>query len=366
MHLAINATEVGRRRGGNESYVIGLVDGLAALPTPPQVSLLTCRETAQLRLPSSSFHEVDLGPYRRMRSFLWQQTRALRTLAADWYLANFFLPPALPCRGAVVVHDLSFRAHPEYFPAFVAWYMYWVTLWSIRRARLVVTVSDFSRQEIQRYCSVDDDKLVMIPNGIGREFQPAAGDALAAADRAALARYRVNQPYILALGNIHPRKNLARLLDAYILLRQEHPDAPQMVWGGSSHWGSARLLERARAAGVVVAGFIAQEDLPALYRQATMLVYPSLYEGFGLPPLEAMACGTPVATSRAASLPEVVGGAALLFDPLDVRDMVATLGRLMADRAERERLRDAGLAYAQRFDWTQTAQRLVTELEARS
>ncbi len=366
MHLAINATEVGRQRGGNESYITGLLEGLAAMDAPPQVSLLTCDANSALPAAAGRFHRVELGPYRRLRSFLWQQPQALRRLSPDWYLANFFLPPALPCRGAVVVHDLSFRAHPEYYPPHIAWYTDWLTLWSMRRARVVVTVSEFSRQEILRYWPMDERRLVMIPNGIGREFRPAADEAGTQADRAVVARYGIKPPYILALGNIHPRKNLGRLLDAYLRLRQQMPHAPTMVWSGTPHWGSGQLLERAQAAGVVVTGFVAQEHLPALYRQATLLVYPSLYEGFGLPPLEAMACGTPVAASRVASLPEVLGEAALLFDPFDVEAMCAALAHLVADRDERERLRQAGLVHSARYSWARAAEQLVAALEART
>ena len=340
MHLAINATEVGRQRGGNESYITGLVEGLAAVDIPLQVSLLTCVASFPAPASEGRFRRVELGPYRRLRSFLWQQSRALRRLQPDWYLANFFLPPALPCKGAVVVHDFSFRAHPEYFPAYVAWYMYWLTRWSMQRAQLVVTVSEFSRQEILRYCPMDERKIVMIPNGIGSEFKTATDEAEAATDRAVVARYGITPPYILALGNIHPRKNLGRLLEAYLLLRAQLPDAPTMVWSGASHWGSNALLERARAAGVVVTGFVAQEHLPALYRQALLLVYPSLYEGFGLPPLEAMACGTPVIASDVGGLSVLVqhNKTGLRVRANDPAELARAIERLLDDDALRRRM----------------------------
>jgi glycosyltransferase involved in cell wall biosynthesis len=363
MHLVINASEIGRRRGGNESYITGLVEGLAALaPTPRvEVSLLTCQWDVPLRLPHA-FRQVNLGLYRRLPFFLWQQTMALRRLNADWYLANFFLPPSMPCKGAVVVHDMSFRAHPEYFPRTVAWYMRWLTGWAVRRAHRVLTVSEFSRQEILRFYPVDEDKVVSVPNGIGSEFQPLADEAAAMADRAMLSRYGVTPPYILAQGNIHPRKNLARLLDAYLRLRRRGKNVPVMVWGGLQRWGSSELLERAHAAGVILTGFVAQEDLPALYRQAVMLVYPSLYEGFGLPPLEAMACGTPVVTSNTTSLSEVTGEAALLVDPTDVEAIAVAMAQLLDNASLRQRLQQAGIERAKEFTWRRTARCLIQQL----
>jgi glycosyltransferase involved in cell wall biosynthesis len=362
MHLVINATEVGRRRGGNESYITGLAEGLASLEPPPRVSLLTCEWNTPTNLPPT-FQQSNLGAYRRLGFFLWQQTLSLRRLAADWYLANFFLPPSMPCKGAVVVHDMSFRAHPEYFPRAVAWYMRWLTGWSVRRADCVLTVSEFSRQELLHYHAVDEGKVIAIHNGVAAEFHPAPNRTTMAVDQETLSRYGVTQPYILALGNIHPRKNLTRLLDAYVRLRQQDPSVPPMVWAGLERWGSGELLERARGAGILLTGFIDQRDLPTLYRQAKMLIYPSLYEGFGLPPVEAMACGTPVITSNTTSLPEVVGEAALLVDPTDVEAIAAAMRRLLGDVALGHNLRQKGLERAKAFSWQQTARRLVQQLE---
>ncbi len=361
MHLVINASEIGRRRGGNESYLLGLIWGLAALPRQPHVSLLTCRWDSMPPVPPS-FTRVNLGTYRRLNFFLWQQTLALYRLRADWYLSNFFLPPLLPCKGIVVVHDLSFCAHPEYFPTFVAWYMRRLTGMAVRQAHLIVTVSEFSRRELLRFYRLDQGKVVSIHNGVGAEFRPASDDATAAADQATIARYGVTPPYILAVGNIHPRKNLARLLDAYLLLRERRPETPQLVWAGMERWGSSTLLKRARAAGVVPTGFVAQSDLPALYRQASMLVYPSLYEGFGLPPVEAMASGTPVITSNTTSLPEVVGDAALLVDPTDTTAIAYAMEQLLDDDALRNHLRQAGLERAAKFTWQRTAHCLLEQL----
>ncbi len=359
MHLVINATEVGRRRGGNETYITGLVGGLAVLNPPIRVSLLTCDWGRPLNLPPA-FQQVNLGLYRRLPFFLWQQTIALRRLKADWYLSTFFLPPITPCRGAVLVHDFSFRAHPEYFPTTIAFYMRLLTSLAIRRAERVVVLSDFTRRELARFHPTAIEKAVVVYPGLGRIFRPEQGPE----DGKILRAYGVAPGYILAMGNIHPRKNLSRLLDAYLILKARRESVPAMVWGGLQRWESGELVGRARSAGVVLPGFIAQEDLPTFYRQAEMLIYPSLYEGFGLPPVEAMACGTPVITSDTTSLPEVVGEAALTVDPTNAEEIAAAMVQLLDDTSLRRFLRRAGIERAREFTWRRTARRLLASLES--
>jgi len=362
MHLAINATEVGRGQGGNETYIAGLIQGLSALSSPPVTSLLTCQWGDAQAIPSR-FRQVSLGSYRRLPFFLYQQTLAINRIAPDWYLSNYYLPPLLPCKGAVVVHDLSFRVHPEYFPPGVAWYMRWLTAFAVRRAERVLTVSAFSKQELLRFYPQAEGKVWIVPNGVGSEFRPSGDGGARRADQEALSRYGVAPPYILAVGNIHPRKNLSRLLDAYLRVREHRNSVPGMVWVGAARWGSEELLDRARTSGVVLTGFVARADLPAFYRKATMLVYPSIYEGFGLPPAEAMACGTPVVTSNATSLPEVVGEAALTVDPTDTMAMAGGMARLLDDASLRQELIEAGIERARRYTWRNSARRLLAALQ---
>jgi glycosyltransferase involved in cell wall biosynthesis len=360
MHLVINATDIGRRRGGNESYLLGLLQGLEEVAAPPKVSLLLTSTGAKTLqgVISNRFAGVQIGDYRRLYFFLFQQTAILRRLQPDWYLSTFFLPPLTPCRAAVLVHDLSFRAHPEYFPTFIAHYMRLLTGLALRQAKLVIALSEFTRSELARFHPAVTEKTVVVYPGVGREFQSAKER-----DGSVLQKYGLTPGYILTIGNIHPRKNLARVLDAYVALRQRGVDVPPMVWIGLQRWGSGELLERARSAGVILPGFVAQEELPALFRQALVLVYLSLYEGFGLPPLEAMACGTPVIASDTTSLPEAVGEAGLQVDPTDVQALAATLERLLGDVSLQKHLRRAGIERAGRFTWARTAQQLLALLD---
>jgi len=361
MHLVINATELGRQRGGNETYLWGLIEGLTQLNPPAQITLLVCDWGVPLKIPAM-FEVVQLGHYRRIPFLLWQQTQILRRLKADWYLSTFFLPPILPCSGAVLVHDLSFRAHPEYFPRTVAWYMRWLTGLALQKARCIFTISEFSRRELNRFYQVLPNQIANLSGGVDRRFRPAYSQREIAEDYQILAKYRITPPYIFALGNIHPRKNLGRVLEAYLILQMQRSTLPAMVWGGLPRWDSHNLVQQAQQAGVILPGFIEATDLPAVFRQAEMLVYPSLYEGLGLPPLEAMACGTPTIVGNVTSLPEVVGTAALLVNPFDANDLALAMARLLDDQALRYDLVESGFNQVKQFTWLNTAERLMTEL----
>ncbi|MGC8779345.1 MAG: glycosyltransferase family 4 protein [Anaerolineae bacterium] len=360
MHLAINASEIGRQRGGNETHLLGLLEGWSEAEERPQISLITA--TAAGAMPwgaESPWPTINVGPYRRLPFFLWQQTLALRRLKPDWYLSTYFLPPMLPCRGAVLVHDVSFLAHPEYFPRSIALYMRFLVGLAIRQADVVMVDSEFTRREAQRFYPRVRKPIAVVQCGVGRQFAPAAP---AGADREILAHYGVSAPYIFAIGNIHPRKNLGRLLDAYLILRRQGSPLA-MVWTGLPRWGSADLLQRARQAGVILTGFLEQAHLPAFYRQATVFVYPSLYEGFGLPVVESMACGAPVVCSNTTSLPEVAGEAALLVNPEDSSEIASAIRRIAEDPALADHLRQAGLERVKRFTWADVARRTLAALK---
>ena len=364
MHLVLNATDIGRQRGGNESYLLGLIDGLRSLPADgDRFSLIACREGLDdlaAVAPPDRFRLIDTGPYRRWPSYLWQQPQTLRRVRADWYLSTFLLPPMVSCRAAVLIHDLSFRAHPDYFPRSIALYMRVLVGLAMRRAEVVVALSEFTRHEIERFYPWALRKTAVVYPGIDRAF----GATDNGGDAAARQGYGVQQPYMLAVGNIHPRKNLAQLLAAYETLRAKRNDIPVLVWAGVERWGSDELLTRAKAAGVQLIGRVQAAHLPALYRGAQVLIYPSLYEGFGLPPVEALACGTPVITSNTTSLPEAVGEAAITFDPLSVDQLADAIERAVSDAALRARLRQGGLVQAARFNWTTTAVQLMQTLYA--
>lgn len=360
IYLALNATEIGRQRGGNESHLLGLLEGLRPYASKEvRLTLIVTKAGAKNDLIARGPWEiVNVGTYRRIPFHLWQQTRLLRRIQPDWYISTYFLPPILPCRGAVIVHDLSFLARPGDYPHVMALYMRILTGQAVRQAERVLVVSEFTRSEVEHFYPFAATKTRLILNGVSQIFA-AASDAN---DLAVLAEYGISQPYLLAIGNIHPRKNLARLLNAYLRLRGEGLLLPRMVWVGMPRWESEELISQATKAGVLLTGYVPQTHLPALYRQAQAFIYPSLYEGFGLPVVEAMACGTPVICSNTTSIPEVAGGAALLVNPESTEEVARALRALCEDPAQCLRLRELGLKRASGFTWAGTARRLLAAL----
>jgi hypothetical protein len=181
-HLALNASDLSRQRGGNETYLLGLLEGLAEVApgAGTRLSLITSRDGAHLVGTEPRFDGLDLynaGAYRRLPFLLWQQTILLRRIRPDWYVSTFFLPPVTPCRAAVLVHDLSFRAHPGYFPRPVALYMRLLTGLAVRRAAVVIALSTFTRQEVARFYPAALARTAVVYPGVGREFTPEADRA---------------------------------------------------------------------------------------------------------------------------------------------------------------------------------------------
>jgi alpha-1,3-rhamnosyl/mannosyltransferase len=301
----------------------------------------------------------------------WDQIllpRQLRTEGANVFFSPYYKAPLVaPCPTVVTVHDLI----PIQFPAyrrgarrlFAAAFRSWAALLA-RRAAAVITDSAYSKASLVALLGVSAERTHAIPIGVGAEFVPGAPPAAIAA---AAARYGISAPYLLTVGNFLPHKNLSRLVAAFERLPSSLRQRYRLVLAGSpAPHGRVGPEDPARppTAGVVLPGFIRPEDLPLIYTGATALVCPSLMEGFGLPILEAMACGTPVVCARAGALPEVAGEAALYVDPLDATSIAGGIEQVLTDEGLRARLAAQGLTRALEFDARRTSARLVDLLEA--
>ena len=231
-----------------------------------------------------------------------------------------------------------------------------------RKADLIIVPSQAVRRDVVERLGVREDRVAVVAHGCEPRFQPTADEEKS---RAAAARYGLPSRYVLAVGTLEPRKNLTTLLRAFARLRDtaECNPTPGLVLAGARGWLDDPIFQTVRSLGleeaVSVPGFIDDDDLPAVYHGAELVVFPSLYEGFGLPLLEAMACGVPVVSSNTSAMPEVAGGAALLVDPLDVDEMAVLIGRVLCDEALRERLRADGVARASQFSWETAARRTL-------
>ena len=265
-------------------------------------------------------------------------------------------------RRVVTVHDLIPVTHPELCdPAHIASFRRLV-LPSIRSADAVIVVSSTTRTALREHLRLEHDRVYCVPNGVHETFQPSLDGTLAAATAT---RYGIDGRYLLYVGTLEARKNVARLVEAFgrSAVAADHT----LVLAGTRGWGaaeaSAGIASLPRGARVRIVGYVAAEDLPALYRGATAFVFPSCVEGFGIPVLEAMASGCPVLTSTAPALTEVAADAALVVDPLDTDAIADGIRRLVHDAELRETLRVRGLRRAKEFSWDRTAAETLAVLE---
>jgi glycosyltransferase involved in cell wall biosynthesis len=286
----------------------------------------------------------------------------LRRERVDLFHApHYVLPPLTPCKAVVTIHDCIHLRFPQYLPHQRLGYVYARTsLWiATHRASRVLTVSETSKRDILKYFRVPASKIDVIYNAIDERL----GEAPTAAETAQVReRYQLNDPFVLYAGNIKPHKNLERLIEAFNTLRRGGLENVKLLIIGdeiSKYATLRRAVHRHKLhKHVRFFGFVSDKTLASLYRLASVFVFPSLYEGFGLPPLEAMAAGTPVITSNVSSLPEVVGDAAILIDPYEPDEIAAAMRRVLTEPGLREDLRDRGLARVKHFSWDRSVRRV--------
>ena len=287
----------------------------------------------------------------------------LRREAVDLFHApHYVLPPLTPCRSVVTIHDCIHLRFPQYLPSRLGYaYARGQMCAATHKAARVMTVSEASKRDILRYFRVPESRIDVIYNAIDERFwlEPDVEEVKRVRER-----YRLTDPFVLYAGNIKPHKNLERLIEAFHLMRQADPnlkDVQLLIIGDeiSKYATLRRAVHRHKLhKHVRFFGFVSDNTLAALYRLADVFVFPSLYEGFGLPPLEAMASGTPVITSNVSSLPEVVGDAALMIDPYDPAAIADAMARVLTDTDLRVDLQGRGFARAREFSWERSIARV--------
>ena len=257
-----------------------------------------------------------------------------------------------PCPAVVTIHDLSFIRFRHLFRPANRLYLTVMTRLSARRARRFIAVSAHTASESERLLRIPKERIDVVYHGVDPAFRPLPTEQVEVFRQ----RAKLPQRFVLCVGTLEPRKNHIRLVEAYA--RIQHRDTKLVLVGGKG-WLYDELFARVEALGmsgnVIFAGYVANKDLPLWYSAATTFAYPSLYEGFGMPVLEAQACGTPVLTSTASSLPEAAGDGALMVDANDVDAIAAGLSRMLSEETLRRELRERGLAHASQFTWEQTA-----------
>lgn len=351
------------REGGNERYCESIIRRLGRAAAPgDEYYVFSYGEAAAQRLPDGNLKHVSL----RSRSVAWQRAvelpRQARRLALDVLHVPFNFLPAGRARKIVTIYDLAFLCLPETHRLTERARLTLLTGLSARRADHVLTVSEFSKRAIAEHYGVPPVRITVAPAAVEHDvFRPPSD-----AERADFRR-RAGLPfdYLLHVGTLHPRKNVAVLIDAYARLRARGCADHHLVLVGRRERGAADVFRLVRARGLesVVHHFetLDAATLAGVYGAATALVVPSLYEGFGVPVLEAMSCGCPVLSSWAGALPEVCADAAVLFDPRDPEALAAQLERILLAADLRQHLARRGLANCERFSWERTAA-LVAEV----
>lgn len=361
MNLLIDGDTMNTESAGIGQYTYSLIRELASLRAADEQISVTIRPDLLDKADGLNLPGIKLLPNyeHRIRKYLPYAPRWISGF--DLYHQPSFVPHVFPGRTIVTVHDMSYRVFPQYHPR------YRVLLFTafenrIRSADKIITVSEYSRQEIADWLKIPAESIVVTYLGVGSQYR-----MLTVSDEKRCyikSKYHLPEQFILYVGTIEPRKNLKRLVEAYQLFRLEQPRSElKLVLAGGKGWLYddifTRIKELHLEQEIVVTGYVASADLPYFYNLAMALVYPSLYEGFGLPLLEAMSCGTPVISSKTSSIPEVVGEAGLLVDPYKANELAEALYRVASSVSLRENMSILGLERARQFSWKKCAQQTI-------
>ncbi len=364
MHIAIDAHSVGAELGGNESYATNLIEALAEIDQTNLYTLFVTKAAAIKRFADRwpNFQVKLTLPHTPLVRIPLTLSRELRRHPVDLLHVQYTAPPFAPCPIVSTVHDLAFEHLPETFNRRSWMQMRLTVRRTARRAAHIITVSDYSRDDIIRTYKIPPERITVTHEAAPAHFAPVD-------DPAELKRvrdqYGITRNYVLSLSSIQPRKNLVRLIEAYTQLRRANADErfPQLVLAGKRGWLEHETF---RAAGqsaitkdILFTGYVPDRDLTGLYSGALCFVYPSYFEGFGLPLVEAMQCGVPVIAGNRTSVPEVVGDAGFLFDPFSTDELANAIKRLVDNPSLCAALRDKGLARAKTFSWQSTARQTL-------
>ncbi len=363
MRIGIDASRAARaQRTGTEGYSLHLIQALLALDQTNDYTLYFNQAPAAGLLPQGSRCRHRVMPFPR----LWTHLRLSVEMALhppDVLLVPAHVLPLIhPRRSVVTIHDLGYLREPQAHRPLDRLYLDLSNRYHVRAAARLLAISQATKDDLVSRYRVAPERVVVTHLAAGEDMRPVEDAARMAAVRA---RYGLAGEYLLYVGTLQPRKNLARLMQGFAPVAAQHP-ALQLVLAGKKGWMYEDIFAQVRQLGlegrVVFTGYVDTADLPALYSGALAFVFPSLYEGFGMPVLEAMACGAPVVAANTSSLPEVAGDAALLVDPTDVDAISGALARLAGDAALRRELRARGLAQAARFSWERCARETLAAM----
>ena len=359
MRVGIDAHSIGNHKTGNETYSYNLVKELSLLPSNGDEYIIYLTKGGVwngLGLNGRLTHRRirPATPYLRIPVAFPLESRMRRL---DVFHATYILPSWLKCRTVLTVHDICYERFPEFYTRADYWRNKLAIPWSCRRAGRIITISEATKRDLVELYRLDPERITVIYLAASEDYKPL--DPASCRERLRAA-YQITEPFILCVGSLQPRKNLSRLLRAFAQLKVKDRIPHKLVIAGQKAWLCDGIFETLRKQAleteVILTGYVPAEDLPIFYNAASFLAYPSIYEGFGLPVIEAMACGTPVMTSCGSSLEEVAGGAAILVDPYSVSSMADAMEIIANNPELQKNLGRRSLANASRFSFRKMAE----------
>ena len=361
MRFSVDAHAIGRNLTGNEVYVRNLLSGFAALDQSSEfIAYMSDNINGASAAVPARFAKRQVSPNSFVRLGI-ELSRRLREDQPDLLHVQYTAPLNCPVPVVVSVHDISFLEHPEYFPWARSLQLRVTVRRTIEKAARVLTPSEFSRAAILRAYGLDPVRVEVVPIAVSPMFRPVARELAVAYVRK---RHGIQGPFVLTVGDLQPRKNQIGLIRAFESLIASHPQlVHQLVIVGKDTWSSDKIRRAAKesplASRIRFTGWISDDELVQFYNACDLMAFPSFYEGFGLPILEAMACGRAVVCSNTSAMPEVADSAALLFDPEDTGEIVRAMRDMLIDAELRGRMERLGQARASQFTWERTAKRTL-------
>lgn len=363
MKICIDAHVLGDKSGGNETYYRNILENIYdCLNEDDELFVLLDDENEQKKIEAKKLKNVKTIMFKYanpIKRYGYEISRIVEKYNIDVLHTQYYAPIIKNCRLVVTIHDVSFIHYPECFNRME---LIRNKLWirnAAKRADSILTVSEYSKQDIVNQFGVDKNKVHVTHLAPSNIFKKLENKEVEEAEK----KFEIEEPYILAVGNLQPRKNLVRLINSYVKLKENGDFKHKLVIVGKKAWKYDSIFSTLKNHNlfdhIILTDYVSEEDLVRLYNGADIFVYPSIFEGFGLPVIEAMACGAPVITSNTTSLPEVAGDAAVYIDPYSEEDIINKIKSLSMDSELRAKLKQKGLDRAKSFSWKTTASKVM-------
>ena len=356
--IGIDGHMLGDHSGGNESYYSNILRSMN-IPDNCEIYLFV-KPGIDVSDYSDKYKIVRFESKNAMRRNFWELTVLCRKYGLDLLHTQYFIPFIRPCKTVCTIHDICFEHFKDIFTKKEYYRQKILIPYAAKHSDYIFTVSCHAKKDIVEHYKVSEETTVVTYNAVNNSFRVLTEQELN--EEQLREKFQLgNEPYVLNVSNLQPRKNLVRLIKAFIAMKKKYGGTEKLVIVGKKAWMFDEILKTALEGSddIVFTDYVSEEDLVRLYNAAACFIYPSFFEGFGIPPLEAMACGTPVAVAQATSLPEVVGDAGLYFDPYSEDEIAESIHRMITDAKLSGDLKERGLMQAKKFSWAGSAKIIV-------